>query len=315
MQTLSGSRVLVSYSFGSSLGGGEGMAILGRQLAEEFSEYCALLPGFISVPQIIVHEGTGEDPVYSAGKDSRAYAVFYSLPETSWMLRSTRLLGGDYCLTGRISVSDGVWILGLNVLDVHSGHIVFCRTERFFREALCACLQGVGERLMIQLGEVDDVGRLDLSNSLRKMRGTESFGAFMNWARVRDYERGLFLHSGDSVRDKVVEHCIFGLQSDPGYRRCTLRLMSVLYESRNVEAMARVISGLHDLSLSDSYLGSLVAWCYYRTGRLAECSLHLSELVKRYGDCSFVRSGLEVIGGEAVSDYSGVSESSLLFWS
>ena len=80
------SKLVVCYSLGTGAGLDLQLAGLSRQICEDIAEVLALCDDFISIPQmLVVRENADID--YAVDKNACAFAVFYSLPETKWIIR------------------------------------------------------------------------------------------------------------------------------------------------------------------------------------------------------------------------------------
>ena len=129
--TQGANRFVVCYSLGTGAGLDLQLASLSRQLCEDLAEILALNDEFITVPQMLVVREK-QELEYSVSHNACAFAVFYSLPETRWIIDSTKAIRGDIALTGRIMDDESGLIVSVNMVDIDTQNLLFCgNSDRF----------------------------------------------------------------------------------------------------------------------------------------------------------------------------------------
>lgn len=273
-------QLVVCYSLGTGAGFDNFLAGFSRQLSEDFAECLALHDGFITVPQmILVNEK--DDITYDVAKNASAFAVFYSLPETRWIVDATRSIGGNLALTGRVLDDETGVLLSINVVDVNKNVLLFCGCETADRESLHVALAKLAARL---LSHFTDRSEQNWLPDVWTMLGTQSFHAYVNWMRLREAERRAQREGLPSPADRLVEHACYALVADPDYARASDKLCQLLARELKSSTYAFVVKNLEPLSTHSSAIALAYAQCLARLGQRAEAEAHLSNVIRKFPD-------------------------------
>ena len=268
-------KFVVCYSLGTGAGFDLGLASLSRQICEDLAEILALNEAFVTVPQmVLVRENDSID--YRVDKNACAFAVFYSLPETHWVLDATRAIGGDIALTGRIIDDESGLLLSINMIDVTTGYLLFCGCESCVREEIHLALARIAARVLSHFTDKDAERWLP---SVSELIGTTSFHAYSNWMNMREAERRAQREGLPAPLSRIVEHLTYAITSDPAYARATLKLCEILgnqLERRDYEFILRNLEPMYRRSEA---LSLIVIQVLARLGRRADAESYLNHII------------------------------------
>lgn len=278
-------RFVVCYSLGTGAGFDLQLAGLSRQLCEDLAEILALNEKFISVPQMLVVR-ENEQIEYSVGKNSCAFAVFYSLPETRWIVDATRSIGGDIALTGRIMDDESGLILSVNMIDVARMNLLFCGYETCQRDEIQIALCRLGARL---LSHFTSRKADEWIGPVREMVGTDSFHAYANWMNMREIERRAQREGLPMPYGRIAEHLTYALSADPYYARACMKLCDVLSHQLEKSSYEFILRNLLSHSLDSEGLSLIVVQSLARLGRRAEAISQLDMMINKHAQNGLFR--------------------------
>ena len=268
-------KLVVCYSLGTGAGFDLSLAAMSRQICEDLAEILALNESFITVPQmVLVRENETID--YHVDKNACAFAVFYSLPETHWVVESTRAIGGDIALTGRIVDDESGLMLSINMLDIATGCLLFCGYETCSRDEIHLALGRLAARVLSHFTPKNAESWLPL---VQEMIGTSSFHAYSNWMNMREAERRAQREGLPAPLSRIVEHLTYAITADPNYSRATLKLCEVLgnqLERRDYEFILRNLEQMYKRSEA---LSLIVVQSLARLGRRSDAETYLNHII------------------------------------
>lgn len=271
-------QLVVCYSLGTGAGFDTQLAGFSRQICEDLAECLALNASFIAVPQMILvreAESLRYDVAHSAG----AFAVFYSLPETRWIIEATRSLGGDIALTGRLLDDDSGMFLSINMMDVRRGLLLFCSCESMTRETLHESLARLASRALAHFSDRPAESWLD---DVWQMIGTHTFSAYSNWMALREAERRAQREGLPAPTSRLIEHACYALGADAHFGRASEKLCELLsgeVKTASCEFVVRSLANIAHLSPTNALA---YAQCLGRVGRREDASSFLSLAVSRF---------------------------------
>ncbi|MBR4986922.1 MAG: hypothetical protein IKY83_14405 [Proteobacteria bacterium] len=271
-------RFVVCYSLGCGAGLSLQLSSLGRQICEDLAEILALNEGFVTVPQMLVVREQPEID-YSVTRNACVFAVFYSLPETRWILDATRSIGGDIALTGRIMDDESGLILSVNMLDVRNGVLLFCGYETCEHQEIQLAVARLGAKI---LSHFTERSAASWQPDVQEMLGTVDYHAYANWMNMRELERRAQREGAPVPQGRVVEHLTHALQADPHYIRAGLKLcemMSGQLERASYEFILRYLTAHAN---ETEALSLIVVQCLARLGRRAEAESQLDRIIERH---------------------------------
>ncbi len=272
------SQLVICYSLGTGAGFDNFLAGFSRQLCEDFAECLALNEDFIAIPQMILVNNSDEIQ-YDVAKNACAFAVFYSLPETRWVVDTTRALGGTIALTGRIVDDEDGLLLSINMVDVQKNILLFCGCESTDRESLHDALASLAARILSRFTDRSPESWLP---DVWTMIGTHSFHAYVNWMRLRDAERRAQREGLPAPAERLLEHACYALSVDPNYTRASDKLCQLLARQYKSSSYDFVIKTLASVSLHTSAIALAYAQCLARRGLRADAESHLSHAIKKF---------------------------------
>lgn len=271
-------QLVVCYSLGTGAGFDTQLAGFSRQICEDLAECLALNEAFIAVPQmILVREAEALE--YDVARNAGAFAVFYSLPETRWIIDATRSLGGDIALTGRLLDDDTGMFLSINMIDVRRNVLLFCSCESMTRETLHEAVANLASRA---LAHFTDRSAESWLGDVWQMIGTHAFAAYSNWMGLREAERRAQREGLPSPADRLIEHACYALGADAHFDRASEKLCEVLarqVKTSSCELVVRSLANIAHLSASNALA---YAQCLVRVGRREEASSFLSLAISKF---------------------------------
>ena len=272
------SKLVVCYSLGTGAGLDLQLAGLSRQICEDIAEILALCDDFISIPQmLVVRENADID--YAVDKNACAFAVFYSLPETKWIIDATRSINGDIALTGRILDDESGIILSINMIDVATQNLLFCGYETCSRDQIQNALANLCAKLLSRFTKLSAEAWLP---SVREMIGTESFHAYANWMGMREIERRAQREGLPAPKSRIVEHLTYALSADPNYHRAALKLCEIMSHQLETHNYDFILRNLLRLVTHNEAISLIVVQSLARLNRRAEAELHLNTIIEKY---------------------------------
>ena len=270
-------KLLVCYSLGAGAGLDLSLASLGRQLCEDFAELLALNEGFVTVPQMVVVR-EAEDLIYSPDKNACAFAVFYSLPETQWILQATRAIGGDMALTGRIVDDESGLLLSINIIDANSRDLLFCGCETCARDEIHLALQKIATRILYQFTQVPVAF---WQPKVQEMLGTTQYHAYANWMNMREAERRAQREGLPAPYSRIVEHLTYALNADPQYSRAGLKLCEILANQLPRQSYEFILRYLEPNYNQNEALSLIIVQCLARLGRRMDAENMLNHIIEK----------------------------------
>ncbi len=278
-------RFVVCYSLGTGAGFDLQLAGLSRQLCEDFSEILALNNDFITVPQMLVVRET-PDIDYNVAKNACAFAVFYSLPETKWILDATKAIGGDIALTGRIMDDETGLILSVNMVDVQTQNLLFCGCETCQREEIQSALARLGARILCHFTSRNAD---DWMNDVLSMVGTSSFHAYSNWMSLREVERRASREGITPPVSRMVEHLTYALSADPAFQKAGLKLCDVMAMQLERQNYELILRNLQSHALDNEAIAIVIVQCLARLGKRAEAENLLTDMIAKWSENGLFR--------------------------
>ena len=271
-------KFVVCYSLGTGAGFDVQLSSLGRQICEDFAEILALNNDFVTVPQMLVVREEG-DISYSVSKNACAFAVFYSLPETQWILDATQAIRGDIALTGRIMDDESGLILSVNMVDTATRNLLFCGFETCPREEIHLAIAKLGARILSHFTPLSAQAWLPQAY---EMIGTQNFYAYSNWMSMREVERRAQREGMRPPAARLVEHLTYALQADPMFAKAGLKLCDIMgsqLEKQQYEFILRyLLSHVHD----NEALSLIVIQSLARLGRRSEAENQLGAVIEKH---------------------------------
>lgn len=275
---MSASKLLVCYSLGTGAGLDLQLAGMSRQICEDLSEILALNEDFMTVPQmILVREN--DEIAYEVGKNATAFAVFYSLPETQWIIDATRAIGGDYALTGRLVDDESGLLLSVNILDVSRNCLLFCGCETCARDKIQEALANMGARILAHfLPEPPE----RFLTPVWEMIGTHQFAAYINWMAVREAERRAQREGVQVPLDRIAQNLTHALAADPGYQRAAMRLCEVMAAQLQSQTYEFILRYLLKFASENEALALITIQSLARLNRRQDAENKLDEIIAKY---------------------------------
>lgn len=271
-------RFVVCYSLGTGAGYDLQLAGLSRQLCEDLSEILTLNDGFVTVPQMLVVREASEIE-YSVERNACAFAVFYSLPETEWIIRATKSIGGDIALTGRIMDDETGLILSVNMIDVATKNLLFCGQTTCEREEIQTALAEMGARI---LSHFTSRSHQDWIEEVRDMIGTKSFYAYANWMEMREVERRASREGIAAPAARLAEHMTYALNADPDYQRAGLKLCDLMANQLPRHSYEFILRYLEQHVLRSEAFALIVVQCLARLGKRDEAEKSLNSIIDKW---------------------------------
>lgn len=271
-------RFVVCYSLGTGAGFDVQLSSLSRQVCEDFAEILALNDSFVTVPQMLVVREQGEID-YSVSKNACAFAVFYSLPETQWILDATRAIRGDIALTGRIMDDESGLILSVNMVDIASKNLLFCGYETSPREEIHLAILRLGSRILSHFTEYSVEAWLP---RVTEMLGTQNFYAYSNWMSMRELERRAQREGIQPPLGRMVEHLTFALNADPHFSRAGIKLCDVMGRQLEKQQYEFILRYLMSHVLDNEALSLIVVQSLARLGRRREAEEQLNTIIEKH---------------------------------
>ena len=271
-------RFVVCYALGTGAGFDPQLGGLSRQICEDLAECLTLYDGFITVPQMVVVRGDSELS-YRVDKNACAFAVFYSLPETKWVLDSTRAIGGDIALTGRIVDDESGLMLSINLVEVSTRNLLFCGCETCPRSEIQLAVARMGARI---LSHCSDVGYADWLGRVTDILGTRDHHAYMNWLQVREIERRAQREGVNAPSARIVEHLSHALDADPHFEKASLRLCEILGGQLERPSYDFILRYVRPIALETEALSLIAVQCLARVGRRGEAETLLGEVIGKH---------------------------------
>ena len=272
------SKLVVCYSLGTGAGIDLQLASMSRQISEDLAEILALNDDFVTLPQtIVVREAEAIE--YDAAKNACAFAVFYSLPETKWILSTTRAIGGDIALTGRIVDDESGILLSVNLIDIQKNILLFCGVETAPREGLLNAITQIAAKI---LAHFTDAPATTWIPQVRDILGTESFPAYVNWMAVREAERRAQREGLPSPAPRSAENLIHALAADPAYTRAGLRLCELLSSQLPKSTYELILRYLKRSALENEALALIVTQALARLGSRLDAESTLTKILDKF---------------------------------
>lgn len=271
-------QLVVCYSLGTGAGFDTQLAGFSRQICEDFAEILALNEDFIAIPQmILVRED--ETLKYEVDKNACAFAVFYSLPETRWVVDATRSIGGDIALVGRLMDDDGGELLSISMIDVNKNLILFCGCETTTRESLHEAVASIAAKALAHFTNRNaDSWLPDVWNML----GTHSFHAYANWMGLREVERRAQREGLSAPTGRLIEHACYALAADALYDRAADKLCELLSRSDAARSAEFVVRSLANVAHMAPANALAYAQCLARLNRRDEAVEFLSNIMAKF---------------------------------
>lgn len=274
----SGTRFVVCYSLGTGAGFDLQLSGLSRQLCEDLSEILALNDEFVTVPQMLVVR-ENPDIEYSVAKNACAFAVFYSLPETKWIMDATQSIGGDIALTGRIMDDESGLILSVNLVDIKSHCLLFCGCETCQREEVQDALARIGARILSHFTSRSTESWLA---DVRSMIGTTSFHAYANWMSMREIERRAGREGINPPAARLAEHLTYALSADPAFQKAGLKLCDLMGQQLERQSYEFILRNLTGHALENEAISIVVVQCLARLGKRLDAEKQLNEIIEKW---------------------------------
>ena len=272
------SKFVVCYSFGVGAGFDTNLAGIGRQICEDLSELLALNEEFITVPQmVVIHEA--DELHYSPEKNACAFAVFYSLPETQWILNATRSIGGDIALTGRILDDESGLMLTINLMDVHTRNLLFCGYETCSRNEIHLALEKLSARI---LAHFTDFSAASWQPKIHEMIGTSNFHAYSNWMNMREIERRAQREGMIPSHPRLVEYLTYAIEADPNYSKACLKLCSEMAYQLPHQSYEFILRYLEPKYSLNEAISLIVVQSLARLGRRLEAESCLNQIIEKH---------------------------------
>lgn len=271
-------KLVVCYSLGAGAGFDMQLAGMSRQICEDLAEILARYDGFITVAQMIVVR-EGDEIVYETGKNACAFAVFYSLPETQWVLEATRAIGGDIALTGRIVDDESGLLLSVNLVDIARNVLLFCGCETCTREKIQLAICQMGARI---LSRFSDLSVEEWLPKTREMLGTESFAAYANWMATREAERRAQREGLSLPYDRIAQSLAHALSADPHYERAALRLCDILVHQLQKQTYEHISRYLSKYRTETEALALINVQALVRQAKRDDAEKCLDDAIKKY---------------------------------
>ena len=272
------SQFVVCYALDTGAGYDVQLAGLGRQICEDLAEILALNERFTTVPQMVVVREDG-DLQYRVDKNACAFAVFYSLPETQWILNATRAIGGDIALTGRIMDDETGLLLSINLIDAAKGQLLFCGYETCARHEIQDAIAQIGAKM---LSHFTDKTAAEWLDDVFEMLGTRDFHAYMNWLNMREIERRAQREGMVAPRNRLVEHLTHALDADPDYAKAGLKLCEMMGGQLDKSRYEFILRYLASRVLQNEAIALIVVQCLARLGKRTEAVSALGQIIAKY---------------------------------
>ncbi len=276
--TQGANRFVVCYSLGTGAGLDLQLASLSRQLCEDLAEILALNDEFITVPQMLVVREK-QELEYSVSHNACAFAVFYSLPETRWIIDSTKAIRGDIALTGRIMDDESGLIVSVNMVDIDTQNLLFCGYETCSREEIQITLARLGSRI---LSHFTPQSEQQWMPRVQEIIGTRNFHAYANWMGMRELERRAQREGKTPPVARIVEHLTYALSADPDYQRAGLKLCDVMAGQLPKTLYELILRNLLSHVLDNEALSLIVIQCLARLGQRSEAETHLDKIISKH---------------------------------
>lgn len=273
------SQLVVCYSLGTGAGFDVQLAGLSRQICEDIAEILALNEDFVTIAQMLLVREGPEGPRYGLGLKSTAFAVFYSLPETRWIIESTRAIGGDIALTGRLVDDEDGLILSINMLDVRRNVLLFCGLEHCERDAIHHALMRLGARI---LASFSDRSIESWAAEIRMLVGTDSYHAYANWMSMRETERRAQREGLPAAIDRMAEHLTYALVADPNYDRALDALCDIMGKQLKTATYHFILKKLEAQASLSASKTIVVVQCLARIGNRLEADDLLGKSLEQW---------------------------------
>ena len=288
------SRFVVCYSLGTGAGYDLQLAELGRQLCEDLAEILTLNEGFVTVPQMLVVREADEIE-YSVERNACAFAVFYSLPETEWIIRATKSIRGDIALTGRIMDDETGLLLSVNMIDVVTRNLLFCGQITCEREQIQTALADLGARILSHFTSRSSREWLD---DVREIIGTSNFHAYANWMGMREAERRASREGIMAPAARLVEHMTYALNADPDYQRAALKLCDLMANQLPRQSYEFMLRYLEPHAMRSEALAIIVVQCLARLGKRSDAEMRLNSIIEKWPNNGLFRLMRGCIGSD-----------------
>ena len=275
---MSDPKLVVCYSLGTGAGFDLQLASMSRQICEDLAEILALYEDFITVAQMIVVR-EDDEIAYETGKNACAFAVFYSLPETRWVIDSTRAIGGDMALTGRIVDDESGLLVSVNLIDSKKNILLFCGCETCTREKIHEAICRLGARI---LSHFTPQSADDWLPKVCAMFGTQSFAAYANWMATREAERRAQREGLSMPYDRMAQSLTQALSADPHYERAAMRLCDILPHQLQKQTYEFILRYLDKFSTETEALALIVVQALARLAKRTDAERTLDDAIKRY---------------------------------
>lgn len=275
---MSDPKLIVCYSLGTGAGFDLQLANMSRQICEDLAELLALNEEFITVAQMIVVR-EDEGLAYETGKNACAFAVFYSLPETRWVIESTRAIGGDMALTGRIVDDESGLLVSVNLIDSKKNVLLFCGCETCAREKIQEAVCRLAARILSRFTPRSFDSWLP---QVVALFGTQSFAAYANWTASREAERRAQREGLPMPYDRMAQSLTQALSADPRYERAAMRLCDVLAHQLQKQTYEFILRYLDKFASETEALTLIVVQALVRLTKRAEAERILDDAIKRY---------------------------------
>ncbi|MFA5624394.1 MAG: hypothetical protein WC966_04995 [Bradymonadales bacterium] len=249
-------KLIASFSFGTGAGFDLQLAAYARQLAEDFAQILALLDSVVAIPRFILLPQSGSI-LEQWEERASAFAVFYSLPDTRFILRACAELGADYALTGRLVDTEGGVILSVNLVDAERRLLLFSGQCEVERDGIMDAIIIVGCRL---LGALSESKAEDWREKVIAMLGTTNFRAYSNWVSYRECQRRSVAQKQQPPYDRMAEHIIYALKEDPKYENALRELPALLRRDLSSRTKDLLISQLQGVSAHNETIALSLAW-------------------------------------------------------
>lgn len=271
-------KFVVCYSLGTGAGLDVGLGAMSRQICEDLAEILPLNDDFITVSQMLLVRENDEIS-YNVSKNACAFAVFYSLPETHWIISATQAIHGDIAMTGRIVDDDSGLLLGVNLLDINRKCLLFCGCETCEREKIIDAIANMGAKILahftpqpaeIWLPQVYDI------------IGTHTFNAYANWMNVREAERRAQREGSAPPLPRLVENLTHALAADPGYERAATKLCRLLTHQLPRQSYETILRYIKRAADESETLAMIVVQAMARLGSRLEAEKLLDKIIAKY---------------------------------
>lgn len=275
---MAAAKFVVCYSLGTGAGFDVQLSSLGRQICEDFSEILALNDEFVTVPQMLVVREQAEIN-YAVDKNACAFAVFYSLPETQWIIDATKAIRGDIALTGRIMDDESGLILSVNMVDIATRNLLFCGYETCPREEIHLAIARLGARILSHFTPLSEQAWLPQAS---EMLGTRNFHAYSNWMSMRELERRAQREGMQPPIARMVEHLTYALNADPNFTRAGVKLCDVMARQLDKQQYEFILRYLTSHANDNEALSLIVVQCLARLGRRTEAENQLNPIIEKH---------------------------------